>query len=258
MVALIKSLLDKGFAYKGADGSVYYSISKFSKYGQLSHLVIKNLKSGARVSHDEYEKLSAGDFALWKACSKDDGDVFWDTKLGKGRPGWHIECSAMSMKYLGETFDIHSGGVDLIFPHHENEIAQSEGSTGKNFAKYWIHGEHLLVDGKKMSKSLGNFYTLRDLINKGHDPNVIRYLLLSTHYRSKLNFTEKSLKAAADTVDSLKNFMIELNNIKPGKENPNVSKLVKQVMKGFEDANPLSSKLLIRATISFMCFVASG
>ncbi|MFH1977716.1 MAG: cysteine--tRNA ligase [Candidatus Aenigmatarchaeota archaeon] len=234
MIKLVKDLLDKGLAYKGKDGSIYYDISKFKDYGKLSHLVLKGLKAGARVNQDEYEKLSAGDFALWKAWTEEDGNVFWESELGKGRPGWHIECSAMSMKYLGETFDIHSGGVDLIFPHHENEIAQSEGSTSKDFAKFWVHGEHLLVEGKKMSKSLGNFYTLRDLIKKGHDPIVIRYLLLSTHYRSKLNFTEKSLKSAKDTLDNLKNFIRELNNAK-GKDS-DISKLIKKAKKNFEDA----------------------
>ena len=170
MVALIKTLMDKGYAYRGEDGSIYYCISKFPDYGKLSKLKTAELKAGARVSQDEYAKEEAQDFALWKAWTPEDGDVFWETELGKGRPGWHIECSAMSMKYLGETFDIHCGGVDNIFPHHENEIAQSEAASGKKFVNYWLHNEHLQVEGKKMSKSLGNYYTLRDLLAKQCDP----------------------------------------------------------------------------------------
>ncbi|MEM7819165.1 MAG: cysteine--tRNA ligase, partial [Candidatus Aenigmatarchaeota archaeon] len=170
IVELIKILIEKGYAYKGEDGSIYYDISKFKDYGKLSKLKIKELKAGARVKSDSYTKEEAYDFALWKAWDPEDGEVFFETEIGKGRPGWHIECSAMSMKYLGETFDIHTGGVDLIFPHHENEIAQSEAATGKKFVNYWLHAEHLIVEGRKMSKSLGNFYTLRDLLAKGYDP----------------------------------------------------------------------------------------
>src|SRR3989344_1823154 len=158
---------DKKIAYKSEDGSVYYDISKFKDYGKLSHTKIKGLKEGARVKQDSYEKTEAKDFALWKSYDKEDGNVFWETEIGKGRPGWHIECSAMSMKHLGEHFDIHAGGIDLVFPHHENEIAQSEAFSGKKFVNYWFHNEHLLLNGKKMSKSLGNFFTLRDLLNKG-------------------------------------------------------------------------------------------
>ena len=166
MVVMIQKLMKKGVAYKSDDGCIYYSVSKFKKYGKLSHLKLDELKSGARVKQDEYEKTSMSDFALWKAWDENDGDVFWETELGKGRPGWHVECSAMSTKYLGDSFDIHTGGTDLIFPHHENEIAQTEGATGKRFVKYWVHNEWLLVDNKKMSKSLGNFYVLKDLLNK--------------------------------------------------------------------------------------------
>src|SRR3989339_892084 len=176
MVSMIQKLIMNGLAYKGEDNSWYYDISKFRDYGKLSKLKLGELKEGARVKQDSYEKEQAQDFALWKAYDKDDGDVFWETDLGKGRPGWHIECSAMNMKYLGEEFDIHTGGVDLIFPHHENEIAQSIGSTGKKFVHFWIHNEHLLVNGRKMSKSLGNFYTLRDLLSKNYNPRAIRYL----------------------------------------------------------------------------------
>ena len=172
---------------------------------------VAELKAGARVSQDEYAKEEAQDFALWKAWTPEDGDVFWETELGKGRPGWHIECSAMSMKYLGETFDIHCGGVDNMFPHHENEIAQSEAATGKKFVNYWMHNEHLLVEGKKMSKRFGNFYTLRDLLAKGYDPIAIRYLLISTHYRQQFNFTFEGLESAKGAVDRLRNFVRRLH-----------------------------------------------
>jgi cysteinyl-tRNA synthetase len=207
MVTLIQTLMTKGYAYKGEDGSIYFSVCKFSDYGKLSHIKVGELKAGARVSQDEYAKEEAQDFALWKAWTPEDGDVFWETALGKGRPGWHIECSAMSMKYLGETFDVHCGGVDNMFPHHENEIAQSEAATGKTFVNYWMHNEHLLVEGKKMSKRFGNFYTLRDLLAKGYDPIVIRYLLLSTHYRQQFNFTFEGLDAAKAAVERLRNFV---------------------------------------------------
>lgn len=212
MVVLIKKLMAKGVAYKGEDGSIYFSVCKFPDYGKLSHIKVDELKAGARVSQDEYAKEEAQDFALWKAWTPEDGDVFWNTELGKGRPGWHIECSAMSMKYLGETLDIHCGGVDNMFPHHENEIAQSEAATGEKFVNYWMHNEHLQVEGKKMSKRFGNFYTLRDLLAKGHDPIVIRYLLMSTHYRQQFNFTFEGLEAAKSAVDRLRNFVRRLHD----------------------------------------------
>ncbi|MBN2330277.1 MAG: cysteine--tRNA ligase [Candidatus Aenigmarchaeota archaeon] len=236
MVTLIKSLIRKGYAYKSDDGSVYYDISKKKGYGKLAHLKVKDLKAGARVSQDQYEKGQAQDFALWKAWTEQDGDVGWEAGIGKGRPGWHIECSAMSMKYLGETFDIHTGGVDLIFPHHENEIAQSEGGTGRPFARYWVHNEHLLVDGRKMSKSLGNFYTLRDLLGKGHSPRAIRYLLLGTHYRQKLNFTLEGLGAAANSTERLLDFMDMLDGAKGGKSDPRIKKLVSKAKRDFESS----------------------
>ncbi len=207
MAALIKTLMAKGYAYRGEDGSIYYAICKFPDYGKLSKIKPAELKVGARVSQDEYAKEEAQDFALWKAWTPEDGDVFWETELGKGRPGWHIECSAMSMKYLGETFDIHCGGVDNMFPHHENEIAQSEAATGKKFVNYWLHNEYLLVEGKKMAKRFGNFYTLRDLVSKGYDPIAIRYLLMSTHYRQQFNFTFEGLESAKGAVDRLRNFV---------------------------------------------------
>jgi len=212
MINLIKNLITKGYAYRGEDDSIYYSVCKFADYGKLSKIKVDKLKVGARVSQDEYAKDQAQDFALWKAWTPEDGDVFWETELGKGRPGWHIECSAMAMKYLGETFDIHCGGVDNMFPHHENEIAQSEAATGKKFVNYWMHNEHLQVEGKKMSKRFGNFYTLRDLISKGYDPIIIRYLLLSTHYRQQFNFTFEGLEAAKSAVDRLRNFIRRLHD----------------------------------------------
>ncbi len=216
MVQIIKTLLAKGVAYKGEDGSIYFSVAKFPEYGKLSHLKVGELKAGARVSQDEYAKEEAQDFALWKAWTPEDGDVFWETELGKGRPGWHIECSAMSTKYLGETFDIHCGGIDNMFPHHENEIAQSEAATGKTFVNYWMHNEHLQVEGKKMSKRFGNFYTLRDLLTKGYDPIAIRYLLISTHYRQQFNFTFEGLESARAAVERLRNFMRRLHEVQNG------------------------------------------
>jgi cysteinyl-tRNA synthetase len=228
MVTIIKPLMAKGIAYRGEDGSIYYAVSKFPDYGKLSHIKVGELKAGARVSQDEYAKEEAQDFALWKAWTPEDGDVYWETELGKGRPGWHIECSAMSMKYLGETFDIHCGGVDNMFPHHENEIAQSEAATGKRFVNYWLHNEHLQVEGKKMAKRFGNFYTLRDLLAKGYDPIAIRYLLLSTHYRQQFNFTFEGLEAAKSAVERLRNFVRRLHDA-DGKECKEVSVLTEKL-----------------------------
>jgi cysteinyl-tRNA synthetase len=201
IIALIEKLIARGIAYKAADGSVYFSIEKYRgcgcNYGQLLKLNFDEMRTGERVKSDEYAKESVADFALWKARVPEDGDVFWKSEsLGEGRPGWHIECSAMSMKVLGESFDLHLGGEDLIFPHHEDEIAQSEGATGKPFVKHWLHGAHLLVEGKKMSKSLGNFFTLRDLLAKGFTGREIRYLLLTAHYRETFNFTLDGLQGA--------------------------------------------------------------
>ncbi len=235
MIEIIKKLLKNKIAYKTDDG-IYFDISKFKDYGKLSHTKLKGLEIGKRVKQDQYEKEEAQDFALWKAYDKEDGNFVWKTELGDGRPGWHIECSAMSMKYLGEHFDIHAGGVDLIFPHHENEIAQSEASTKKKFVNYWFHNEHLLVDGHKMSKSLGNFYTLRDLLNKGYNPKAIRYLLLSAHYGVQLNFIEKAVKAADNSVQRLQDFMIKLKEIKNKINNKNIDKIIKKTKKDFEDA----------------------
>ncbi|MCK5629676.1 MAG: cysteine--tRNA ligase [Nanoarchaeota archaeon] len=213
MLELIKILLDKGYAYKGDDNSIYFRISEFKGYGKLAHIDMKGMKSGARVKQDEYEKESASDFALWKAWDADDGDVFWESEFGKGRPGWHIECSAMAMKYLGETFDIHTGGTDNMFPHHENELAQSEAATGKRFVNYWMHCSHLVINGEKMSKSLGNFFTLRDLIDKGYEARAIRFELLSTHYRSQLDFREENLKKIPATLQKFYDFLDRLEEI---------------------------------------------
>lgn len=209
MIKLIKKLLKKGFAYKAEDNSIYFNISKFKNYGKLSRINKKNLKLGARINVDEYSKNEAQDFVLWKA--KKPNEPSWKSPFGPGRPGWHIECSAMSMKYLGESFDIHTGAIDNIFPHHENEIAQSEAATGKKFVKYWIHGEHLLVNNKKMSKSLNNFYTLRDIEKRKFNPLAFRYLILTSHYQSKLNFTWKSLKSAQNALNKIYK---EINDIK--------------------------------------------
>lgn len=207
MVALIERLEANQHTYV-SDGSVYFRIASLESYGKLSGAKLQGNISGARVDVDEYDKEDARDFVLWKAARE--GEPFWDTRYGKGRPGWHLECSAMSMRYLGETFDIHCGGVDLIFPHHENEIAQSEGATGKQFVRYWIHSEHLLVEGQKMSKSLGNFYTLRDLLKMGFSAEAIRYLLISVPYRKQLNFTLETLRGVESRVKRLRDFQRRL------------------------------------------------
>ena len=221
MATLIKSLLDKGIAYKASDGSIYFSINKFKNYGKLSNLDKEGIKAGARVNQDEYSKENPADFVLWKAWDKADGDIYWESLLGKGRPGWHIECSAMAQAELGETIDIHAGAVDLIFPHHENEIAQSEAATGKQFVRFWVHGEHLLVDGKKMAKSANNFYTLTDIEEKGFSPLDFRYLCLGAHYRSKLNFTWEGLIAAKNSRERLINIIGSICHSRPDRESTN-------------------------------------
>jgi cysteinyl-tRNA synthetase len=203
MVQLIRRLEEGSYTYR-RDGSIYFSIARFPEYGKLSKQDFKGMQAGARVDNDQYDKDEARDFVLWKA--RKEGEDFWETDIGPGRPGWHIECSAMSMKYLGESFDIHCGGIDLVFPHHENEIAQSECATGKPFVHYWVHPEFLVVEGEKMSKSLGNFYTLRDLLAQGHSPQAIRYLLLSVHYRKQLNFTMDGLRQAESSIQRLEDF----------------------------------------------------
>ncbi len=211
MVELVEELLKKQYAYKTEDG-IYFNIKKFKDYGKLANLKLQNLKKNIRINNDEYDKENANDFALWKFYDSEDGDVFWNTKLGKGRPGWHIECSAMSCKYLGQPFDIHTGAVDLIFPHHENEIAQSEAANQKKFVNFWVHNEWLMVNGKKMSKSLGNYYNIRDLIKMDYNPLAIRYLYLTSHYRSQLNFTLDNLKNAQNSYERLKRIISEIKN----------------------------------------------
>ena len=235
MAALVRNLLQKGHAYEN-EGSTYYRIASFSSYGKLSHMDMSGLKAGAKVAADEYEKEQVADFALWKGWDEKDGEVFWETEVGKGRPGWHIECSAMSMKYLGKHFDIHTGGVDLIFPHHENEIAQSEAATGERFVNFWLHNEHLMVEGKKMAKSFGNYYTLRDLLNKGYHPIAIRYLLLATHHRQQLNFTFDGLEAAKNALQRLYDFVDNLKLVKGEKDNPEIEEILLKAKKDFEEA----------------------
>jgi len=231
MVDLIRQLEARGLTYT-SDGSVYYRIASFAGYGKLSKLDVAGIMPGARVDVEEYEKEHPRDFALWKAAKE--GEPFWETELGPGRPGWHIECSAMSMKYLGPSFDIHTGGSDLVFPHHENEIAQSEGATGRPFVRFWFHCEHLIVDGKKMSKSLGNFYTLRDLLGQGFSPDSMRYLLASVPYRKQLNFTFDGLRQAASSIERLRNFRLRL-----------------QTERFAEGEEPAAAELLARAAADF-------
>lgn len=227
IIALIEKLIARGIAYQAADGSVYFSIEKYRgggcHYGQLVNLNFDEMRVGERVASDEYDKESLADFALWKAYVPEDGEVTWDSPWGKGRPGWHIECSAMSMKVLGQSFDLHLGGEDLKFPHHEDEIAQSEGATGQPFVKYWLHGAFLLVEGKKMSKSLGNFFTLRDLLAKGFTGREVRYLLLSAHYRGTFNFTLSGLegaRAALARIDECLGKLRELGAPSPASASP--------------------------------------
>jgi cysteinyl-tRNA synthetase len=215
MVQLIRRLEERGYTYR-RDGSIYFSIARFPEYGKLSKQDFKGMQAGARVDNDRYDKDEARDFVLWKA--RKEGEDFWETEIGPGRPGWHIECSAMSMKYLGESFDIHCGGIDLVFPHHENEIAQSECATGKPFVHYWVHPEFLVVEGEKMSKSLGNFFTLRDLLAQGHSPQAIRYLLLSVHYRKQLNFTMDGLRQAESSIQRLEDFRQRMTELADGSD----------------------------------------
>ena len=229
MVKLIERLTAKGFTYV-SEGSTYFRISKFPNYGKLTKLDVTGIQAGARVDVDQYDKADARDFALWKAPKP--GEFFWETRIGPGRPGWHIECSAMAMKYLGETIDIHSGGVDLAFPHHENEIAQSEAATGKRFVDYWLHAEHLLVNFEKMSKSLGNFFTLRDLLAKGNKPSALRFLLASVPYRRQLNFTQEGLQQASSSVERLHNFA---GRLRSGKFPAGISPVSEDAIKAERD-----------------------
>tara|TARA_Y100000034_G_C6884389_1_gene405853 strand:- start:477 stop:1865 length:1389 start_codon:yes stop_codon:yes gene_type:complete len=233
MVQLVKNIQKNGYAYDH-EGDIYFSIEKFITYGKLANLSDKNLKknAGGRLTEDEYGKENIRDFALWKAYDKSDGDVFWETEIGKGRPGWHLECSAMSKKVLGQPFDIHTGGVDLIFPHHTNEIAQSESAYKKKFCNFFLHNEHLLVDGEKMAKSKGNFYTLRDLLDKGLNPVAIRYAFLSVHYRQQLNFSLEALKQIPNTLQRIYDFLDMLDEVN-GKGIA-IAKLVNDTRKKFE------------------------
>lgn len=226
MVELVEKLENNGYAYK-KENSVYFNIEKFKGYGKLANVLKENLQTGVSVDSDEYDKENVQDFVLWKG--KKEGEPYWETKYGEGRPGWHIECSAMSMKYLGNHFDIHMGGVDNIFPHHENEIAQAECATGEKFVNFWIHCQHLIVNNQKMSKSLGNYYTLEDLIQKGYKPMAIRYLLLSTHYRKTLNFTFEGLERAIRSLNRINDFIFSLKGLKSNKgESEDISNIINQ------------------------------
>lgn len=252
MIDLIAKMKEKGHTYQ-SDGSTYFRIATFPDYGKLSRLDVKGIKAGARVDQDEYEKDDARDFALWKAARPE--EPAWDSPFGRGRPGWHIECSAMSTAALGDTFDVHTGGVDLAFPHHENEIAQSEAATGKPFVRYWVHSEHLLVNGQKMSKSLGNFYTLRDLLDKGFSPESIRYLLCATPHRKQLNFTFAGLDGAAAAIERLRNFARRLvsEDFLPGADDA-VKDLAEKAVKQFEDGmdDDLNTAQALAATFDFV------
>ncbi len=234
MADFIAELVRKGFAYRTDDGSYYFRIAKFPAYGKLSKKDFAGMTDGARVDLDEYEKDSARDFALWKAPKP--GEASWETSIGPGRPGWHIECSVMSMEELGPSFDLHAGGEDLIFPHHENEIAQSEALTGEPFARFWFHARFLLVEGQKMSKSLGNFFTVRDLVLRGHKPSSIRWLLTQVPYRNQLNFTFDGLKAAASSVEKLRHFDFRLSTPFPAGANPEMVQLANETIAQMKSA----------------------
>src|SRR5918992_3484659 len=236
MVSLIERLLDTNHAYK-SDGSIYYRIASFSDYGKLSKINFAGNIAGAseRILTDRYDKEDARDFALWKEPATET-EPAWDTEIGRGRPGWHIECSAMSMKYLGETFDIHCGGVDLIFPHHENEIAQSEGATGKSFARFWVHVEHLLIDEEKMSKSLGNVFNLPDIQAKGYRPSTLRFLLLATHYRKHLKFSWETMDQAEEALRRLADFVERLDRVTASGAHPDVAAKVSAAEAQFKEA----------------------
>jgi len=234
MIQLIQRLAEKGYTYQ-SEGSTYFHVEKFKDYGKLSKIDLSGIRAGARVDTDEYDKADARDFVLWKAAKE--GEPAWDSPFGPGRPGWHIECSVMAMKYLGESFDVHSAGVDLVFPHHENEIAQSEAATGKTFAHTWLHAEHLMVNGEKMSKSQGNFFTLRDLIHQGYKPTAIRYLLSSVPYRKPLNFTLDGLHQAQKSLERLRNFRFRLTMEKfPAGDNSALGERASAARQAFENA----------------------
>ncbi len=248
MIEMIAALISRGLAYQADDKSVYFRINKFPDYGKLAHFDLTQLQSTGRVKHDEYDKEHIGDFALWKAWDEEDGDIGWESPWGRGRPGWHIECSAMSTALLGDQIDLHCGGVDNIFPHHEAEIAQSEGVTGKKFVRYWLHCAHLLVDGQKMSKSLGNFYTLPNLLEKGYTGREIRYALMRVHYRAPLNFTWEGMEEARQALARINEWLLRLceaaaKNIDKGKNKTQPGSL-------FEEA--LDDDLNISAALGFL------
>ncbi len=251
MIQLIETLLKREVAYYGGDGSVYFSIKKFPRYGCLSHLHIDELQVGAseRVEADEYDKDHAADFVLWKKYDPTrDGTIYWESPFGKGRPGWHLECSAMAMKLLGTTIDIHVGGIDNMFPHHENEIAQSEASSGKPFVKLWMHSEHLVVDNKKMSKSLGNFFTLRDLLDKGFTGVQVRYMLMQTHYKTQLNFTFQGLESVKSSLKRLNDFVQRLQEIQSPGSTGAADDFIKEALHRFAEA--LADDLNISAALA--------
>ena len=236
MIRLISVLMEKGFAYQAEDKSIYFSIDKFPDYGKLAKIDRENQRSGVRIKNDEYAKDSVTDFALWKAWDENDGDVAWDSPWGKGRPGWHIECSAMSSEYLGDQFDIHTGGIDNMFPHHEDEIAQSEAASGKKWVNYWLHCAHLMVNGEKMSKSLGNFFTLRDLQQKGWKGREIRWVLIGAHYRKKLNFTFEALEQARETLGRFDEFFQRMREIAQTGDGTEISQTVAGAEQAFAAA----------------------
>jgi cysteinyl-tRNA synthetase len=253
MIQMIEVLIEKGFAYVAPDLSVYYKIAHFPSYGRLSHLCLNELQGNANGDHsaDEYDKEHIADFALWKAHDPErDGAIFWESPFGKGRPGWHIECSAMARSILGETIDLHCGGVDNMFPHHENEIAQSEGCSGHLFVKHWFHVEHLLVDHKKMSKSLGNFYTLRDLLSRGYTGTEVRYLLLSTHYRTQLNFTMGGLDAARSSLQRVRDLVLRLFSLQTEETSFPIESLLDKSASSFKEA--LGDDLNISAALAVL------
>jgi len=246
MIEMISTLISRGLAYQAEDKSVYFRINKFPAYGKLAHFDLTQLQSTGRVKHDEYDKEHIGDFALWKAWDEEDGDTGWQSPWGRGRPGWHIECSAMATALLADEIDIHCGGVDNIFPHHEAEIAQSEGCTGKKFVRYWLHCAHLLVDGQKMSKSLGNFYTLPDVLEKGYTGREIRYALARVHYRAPLNFTWDGMKEARESLGRIDDWLVRLR----AAAKIDNGKIDMQLGRQFEEA--LDDDLNISAALGFL------
>lgn len=259
MIELIQSLMDKGYAYQTEKGDIYFKISAFADYGQMAGIDAGSLRTNAdgRLTADEYDKENAQDFALWKAWDEKDGDNFWETPFGKGRPGWHIECSAMSKKYLGQPFDIHTGGIDLVFPHHTNEIAQSECAYGTKFVNYWMHNDHITVNGKKMSKSLGNCFTVNELLQKGYSPEAIRYEFVKAHYRQKMDFMETSLPGNQSAVDKLGNFVRRLKNEAHGAGWSDAHAAVERALAAFEKGmdDDLNTSVALAAVFDFVADV---